>query len=81
MWGIWSERSIHDLMLSFFNTLFEWTNALEVFTFTSLPDVLDNCTFHTKRFFFFLPSTPYSTFACALWALAHCIHSSIFFWN
>ena len=61
MWGIWSERSIHDLMLSFFNTLFEWTNALEVFTFTSLPDLLDNCTFHTKRFFFF----------CLLLLIAH----------
>ena len=61
MWGIWSERSIHDLMLSFFNTLFEWTNALEVFTFTSLPDLLDNCTFHTKRFIFF----------CLLLLIAH----------
>ena len=48
MWGIWSERSIHDLKLSFFHTLFEWTNALEVFTFTSMPDLLDNCTFHTS---------------------------------
>ena len=53
MWGIWSERSIHDLKLSFFHTLFEWTNALEVFTFTSMPDLLDNCTFHTSQFFFF----------------------------
>lgn len=58
MWGIWrernawnfegSERLIQDLKLSFFLTLFEWTNALEIFTFTSLPDLLDSCTFHAS---------------------------------
>ena len=58
MWGIWrernawnfegSERLIQDLKLSFFLTLFEWTNALEIFTFTSLPELLDSCTFHAS---------------------------------
>ena len=58
MWGIWrernawnfegSERLIQDLKLSFFLTLFEWTNALGIFTFTSLPDLLDSCTFHAS---------------------------------
>lgn len=37
-------RPIHDLKLSFFHTLFEWTNASGVSTFNSLPDLLDYST-------------------------------------
>lgn len=54
MWGIWperkahsfegSERSTHDLKLSFFQT-FECTNASGVLTFVSLADLLDCCEF------------------------------------
>jgi len=39
---------IHDLMLSFFQTLFEWTNALGVFHFISFSDLIDRCTFHAS---------------------------------
>lgn len=56
MQGIWremnastfegSERSTRDLKLSFFHTLFEWTNASGVFTFVSLVDLIDYCNFH-----------------------------------
>ena len=55
MWVIWrernthtfdgNERSIHELKLLFFQTLFYWANATGVFTFISLPDMLDFCTF------------------------------------
>ena len=54
MWGIWrerdvctfegNERSIHNLKRSFFQTLFEWVNALGVSSFNSLHDSLDFCT-------------------------------------
>ena len=44
----WSERWIHDLKLSFFQTLFEWTNALGVFHFISFSDLIDRCTFHAS---------------------------------
>ena len=57
MWIIWSERkrnnctfegnerSIHELKHFFFQTLFEWTNALDVVNFISLLDMMDFCTF------------------------------------
>ena len=55
MWVIWRERNthtfdgnerlIHELKLLFFQTLFYWANATGVFTFISLPDMLDFCTF------------------------------------
>ena len=56
MWNIWQERNTHtfegnerstnDLKLSFLLMLLEWTNVLGVFTFVSLADLLDSCTFH-----------------------------------
>ena len=55
MWIIWTERnvrtfegsekSVHELKLLFFQTLFDWANTSGVFTFNSLPDMLDFCTF------------------------------------
>ena len=55
MWVIWkemnirtfegNERSIHELKLLFFQTLIDWANASGVFTFISLPNMLDLCTF------------------------------------
>ena len=39
------ERSIHELKHFFFQTLFEWSNALGVVTFISLPNMFDFCTF------------------------------------
>ena len=39
-----NERSIHNLKLSFFQTLFEWVNASGVSSFNSLHDLLDFCT-------------------------------------
>ena len=61
MWSIWQERnacdfkgcerSIPDLKLSFFRTLFEWTNASGVYSFNSLADFLDSCTFHILYLF------------------------------
>ena len=59
MWLIWRERnactfegierSIHELKLLaftfiYFFTLRDWANASGVFSFTSLPDILDFCT-------------------------------------
>ena len=38
------ERSIHELKLFFFQTLFEWASALGVVNFISLPDMMDFCT-------------------------------------
>ncbi|KAL0016506.1 hypothetical protein SO802_003575, partial [Lithocarpus litseifolius] len=38
------ERSIHELKLFFFQTLFEWENASGVVNFISLPDMMDFCT-------------------------------------
>ena len=65
MWVIWrernthtldgNERSIHELKLLFFQTLFDWANATGVFTFISLLDMLDFCTFIATWFFFFFP--------------------------
>ena len=40
-----NERSIHELKLLFFQTLIDWANASGVFTFISLPNMLDLCTF------------------------------------
>jgi len=34
------------LKLSFFQNLLKRTNASEIFTFTSLSDLLDSCTYH-----------------------------------
>ena len=61
MWVIWrerntcifdgNERSIHALKLFFFQTLFDWANATGVFTFISLLDMLDFCTFIVTFFF------------------------------
>jgi len=61
MWVIWrerntcifdgNERSIHALKLFFFQTLFDWENATGVFTFISLLDMLDFCTFIVTFFF------------------------------
>lgn len=35
------KKSVHDLKLLFLNTLFEWINASGLFSFTSLPDLID----------------------------------------
>ena len=61
IWVIWrerntctfygNERSIHELILLFFQTLFDWVNATRVFTFISLLDMLDFCTFIVTYFF------------------------------
>ena len=55
MWVTWrerntrifvgDERSIHELKLFFFQTLFDWANALGVVNFISLPDIMDFCAF------------------------------------
>lgn len=68
MWSTWQERnsqifegtkkSIHDLIWFFFQTLLGWTNALGVYNFTSLSDLLDSCTFSSTFFFFFNHHTP-----------------------
>ena len=60
MWVIWrvrnthtfdgNERSIHELKLLFFQTFFDWANATSVFTFISLLDMLDFCTFIVSFF-------------------------------
>jgi len=54
MWGIWWERnartfkgceiSTHDMKF-FLQTLLEWKNSSGVFTFNSLTDLLDSCSF------------------------------------
>ena len=72
MWVIWrerntcifdgNERSIHELKLLFFQTLFDWANATGVFTFISLLDMLDFCTFIVT---FFFPPVVSSTRPCA----------------
>ena len=74
MWGIWqernactfegSERSIHDLKLSFFQALFVWINASGVFTFNSLADLLDSCTFLALYFYCIANSLVH---CCVLW--------------
>ena len=50
-WGIWwegnawmfegRERSAHDLMFLFLESLFEWINASRLFSFAVLPVLLD----------------------------------------
>ena len=55
MWVVWrerntytfegNERSIHELKLLFFQTLLDCAKSSGVFTFISLPDMLDLCTF------------------------------------
>ena len=55
MWVVWrerntytfegNERSIHELKLLFFWTLLDCANVSGVFTFISLPNMLDLCTF------------------------------------
>lgn len=52
------------LKLYFFQNLLKWTNALEIFTFTSSPDLLDSCTYHARLLF--------------LWFLAHCLCALVF---
>lgn len=37
------KKSVHDLKLLFLNTLFEWINASGLFSFNSLPDLIDRC--------------------------------------
>ena len=59
-----SERSIHDLKLSFFQTLFVRINASSVFTFNSLADLLDSCTFHALYFYRIANSLVH---CCVLW--------------
>ena len=61
MWVIWrernigtfdgNERSIHELTLLFFQTLFDWANAMGFFSFIPLLDMLDFCTFIVTFFF------------------------------
>ena len=53
MWGLWREKNArtfegcekpsHYLKLLFLRTLFEWGNALGLFSFYSLLDVIDSC--------------------------------------
>ena len=67
MWVIWrvrntrtfdgNERSIHELKLLFFQTFFDWANAMSVFTFISLLDMLDFCTFIVSFFSLVASST------------------------
>ena len=56
------ERSIHELKLFFFQTLFEWANASGVVNFISLPDMMDFCPFIPVFFFF----GPFSTLPVCL---------------
>ena len=49
-----TERSIHNLMLSFFSTLFEQENALGVSTLDSLHDLIDFCTSLLVSLYFLL---------------------------
>ena len=82
MWGIWRERnaptfegierSIHDLKFPSFR-LFEWPNASSFFTFSSLPDFLDFCTFISIKIRYSA-----SIIAHCLCALVHFIFSSYF---
>lgn len=39
------EKSAHDLKLLFPKTLSEWIDALGLFSFATLPDLLEHCTF------------------------------------
>ena len=55
------ERSIHELKLFFFQTLFEWANASGVVNFISLPDMMDFCPFIPVFFF-----GPFSTLPVCL---------------
>lgn len=58
MWSLWQERNaqtfegskrlFQDLKFSLLQALFKWKNALEVFSFSSLPELLDSCTFHAS---------------------------------
>ena len=59
------ERSIHELKLFFFQTLFEWANASGVVNFISRPDMMDFCPFIPVFFF--------------LGLLAHCLCALFFF--
>lgn len=38
------KKSVHDWKLLFLDTLFEWINASGLFSFTSLPDLINRCT-------------------------------------
>ena len=59
-----SERSIHDLKLSFFQALFVWINASSVITFNCLVDLLESCTFHTIYIYYIANSLVH---CCVLW--------------
>ena len=58
IWSIWRERnfrifegierSIQDLKTSFFQTLFGWTNASGVLSFSSLSGLIDRCSFYSS---------------------------------
>ena len=48
-----TERSIQDLKMSFFQTLFGWMNASGNFLFCSFSDLLDRCSLHISYFCFF----------------------------
>ena len=60
MWGIWRERSaqifegtervIHELKMTCLQTLLGWTNALGVFLFSCLTDLLDRCSLSSFKF-------------------------------
>ena len=66
MWGIWRERNaqtfegneslIQEMNRSFFQTLFGWTNALGILSFSSFAVLLDRCTLCTSYFCFLLIS-------------------------
>ena len=58
MCGIWRERNastfegcekpVFDLKLLFLKTLFEWINALGLFSFDPLVEMLDSCAFSAR---------------------------------
>ena len=64
------ERSIHELKLFFFQTSFEWANALGVVNFISLPAMMDFCPF-IPLFFIYL--------FIFLGLLAHCLCALFYF--
>ena len=75
MWGVLGDRnarifegtesSTQDLKLAFLCTLLGWTMAFCVFTFNSLPALLNSCTFHAPQFCLF-SCVPQHT-SCVLW--------------
>jgi hypothetical protein len=55
MWCLWRERNAHhfedcersivDLKLLFFQTLYEWVNSLGFFSINSITELIDHCCF------------------------------------